>query len=395
MQNTENERNKGGTDVSPSSPQKGVSVLIDSILAPLIQITDTNIITARLNKRGGDLSKRWYIDIQINGITCREWIPSQPLESREVRAKERFSQIIKGVDIDISLFTHKPIKSQLENFIQLIDSQPEKKFSDKTKSTYRTAIRVFFEYFKDKDYKKLKPDDAKRFEGWLGKKYDSEKTIKNKINHIKAVFSLTKYSPLNGISATIIDDDSDFNYPYTDYEKEIIEDYLKEHNPRLYLFTRFLFYGFIRPKELINLRVQHIDLRNKTIRIPKDISKNRRAGVIPLVKPLYNLIIKEGFCKYPGNFYLFGESLKTGEIKAGANYASRKHKEALEAIGIHRDNETVLYSWKHTGNCLAYMAGMDIKLIQTINRHRSLETTEIYLRKLGIFLNKQAYEIEY
>jgi integrase len=370
-------------------------VLNTSKLPPLIRKNDTNIITARLNKRGGDFSKRWYIDISINGITTREWVPSRPLESREDRAEARILEIVKGVGVDMTQYIPKPPKSQLEHFINLINNQPQKKYSDKTKGTYRTSIKVFFEYFKDKDYRSIKPDDAKRFETWLGKRYDSEKTIKNKINHIKAVFSLTKHNPLNGITATMPDDDSDFNYPYTEYEKTIIEDYLKEHNYRLYLFTRFMFYGFIRPKELINLRVQHIDLRNKTIRIPKEISKNKRSAVVPLVKPLYNLIVSEGFTRYPGHFYLFGEFLNTGQTKAGVNYASRKHKEALEALGIHRENETVLYSWKHTGNCLAYMAGMDIKLIQTINRHRSLETTEIYLRKLGIFLNKQAYEIEY
>lgn len=286
----------------------------------------------------------------------------------------------------------KPVKSHYERFVKIIDDH--EKWSPKTKCGYRKALRDFADYFNGVAIKNIKAPQARKFQTHL-EKLHSEKTVKNKINNIKAVFSLTKFNPLKSISATVVDDDSDFNYPYNDYEKAAIEAHLVENDYSLYLLTRFIFYGFLRPKEIRGLEVRDIDLRNKTIRIRKEVSKNRRAGVIPLVKPLYDLIIQEGLTRYPAHFRIFGYNLKPGERKASPNLASNRHTSALKTLGLYRERETVLYSWKHTGNCLAYLAGMDIRLIQAINRHKSLQTTEIYLRKLGIFLNKQAYEISY
>lgn len=359
----------------------------------MIHLKQYCITDARLNTRGGDLTKRWYIDYKVNGHKFREWIPSNPAENRADRAKERLSEVKLGVDIHMPApLPSIPEKSHFDKFRQIIDSHP--KWSPKTKCGYRTALKDFSDYFKGVDITEIKSGKAIKFQDYLSKSL-SEKTVKNKINNIKAIFSLTKYNPLKGVTATIVDDDSDFNYPYNEFEKASIEEYLKEHNPRLYLFTRFIFYAFLRPKEIIGLEVRDIDIRNKTIRIRKEISKNRRAAIVPLVKPLYDLILKEKVLQYPSHFKIFGYNLKTGECPSQTNIASAQHKIALVELGLYRERETVLYSWKHTGNCMAYMAGMDIRLIQTINRHKSLQTTEIYLRKLGIFLNKQAFEIEY
>lgn len=107
-------------------------------------------------------------------------------------------------------------------------------------------------------------------------------------------------------------------------------------------------------------------------------------------------IIQESNClNYPPDFYLFGRDLVPSNIKCPINKPNFQHREALETLAIYRPKITVLYSWKHTGNIFAYLAGVDVKIIQKMNRHSSFETTEIYLRKLGLFLDQRIYDSEW
>lgn len=81
--------------------------------------------------------------------------------------------------------------------------------------------------------------------------------------------------------------------------------------------------------------------------------------------------------------------------KLSANYATSEHKQVLKELEIYKERITTLYAWKHTGNIHAYLAGMDIKMIQRINRHKSLATTEIYLKKIGLFLDRAIFDFAY
>lgn len=51
-----------------------------------------------------------------------------------------------------------------------------------------------------------------------------------------------------------------------------------------------------------------------------------------------------------------------------------------------------LYSWKHIGVVRAFQAGLNIKLLQELLRHHSLEMTDIYLKSLGLTINKEVAE---
>ena len=48
------------------------------------------------------------------------------------------------------------------------------------------------------------------------------------------------------------------------------------------------------------------------------------------------------------------------------------------------DLEYDLYSWKHTGNISAYLAGADLMYLRDQNGHHSVSQTEKYLKDLGM-----------
>lgn len=376
---------KDKISIAPSSPQSGVSGLKSSITPDLIHKHDTTI-RPYLNNYGGDLSKRWYIDYENNSQRVREWIPSKPLENRADRAKAKFQEILRGVYVGGG-------HTNLDILFILLEKKA-KDLRKKTKQTYWTDCKIFAKYFKTIPISKITTDQAVGFYDFLKGQY-TDKTVKNKINNLKAVFDGYKYQPLAKLRGTYKIEESEFNFPFNDYEREIIEQYLEEHEPELYLFTRFIFYAYIRPAELIKLKISMFDLHTRTIKIPASISKTKKAGAVPILKPLLDIILKNKLLSYPSNYYLFGYGLKPNVKPCPTNYATTLHNKAMKELGIYRERETVLYSWKHTGNILAYLKNTDIKILQKINRHSSVLTTEIYLRKLGLFLDKSAFDIEY
>ena len=54
---------------------------------------------------------------------------------------------------------------------------------------------------------------------------------------------------------------------------------------------------------------------------------------------------------------------------------------------LNMGREYTLYSWKHTINIHAWQDTKDVMFIKTLNRHTILETTMIYLRDLGCFVD--------
>ena len=170
---------------------------------------------------------------------------------------------------------------------------------------------------------------------------------------------------------------------------------MKEHAPELFLFTRFIYYGSVRPGELIQLKIKDINLRTRTIHISANVSKTKTPRTVPIIKPFLDFILDSKILEQPINNFIFGNRLKSSTKPASVNYAALLHRRILTKLKIHQPTITTLYGWKHTGNINAYLAGMDIKTIQTLNGHKSMETTGIYLRKLGLFLDKKIFDFTY
>lgn len=368
-----------------------------------------NITTPTLHDRGGDISKRWYIDYYIydkslsKPIRGFEYIPKGlDRDQRVLHAKKRISEIEESYkETPVIPGTLPPNILRIQNI--LTNTIDETILRDKSKSTYKTCVGHLCEFLKESkinEVSEISQDFASEFLNSMTLCYNPN-TVKNTLNHLKATFSeairkkIIVSNPFVGIRLNISKEEGDFNTPFNDFEKIALEKHLKEHNFRLYLFTRFIFYAFFRPKELRHITVGDIDLRLKTIKVKGDVAKTGSRDVIPILKPLYQLIIENKMLNYPSSYYLFGKHLMPSPEKLPANLATSMHKDVLEELEIYKERITTLYAWKHTGNIHAYLAGMDIKMIQRINRHKSLATTEIYLKKLGLFLDKTVFDFTY
>jgi len=177
------------------------------------------------------------------------------------------------------------------------------------------------------------------------------------------------------------------NIAFTDSEKEELRELLMKKDERLFYFTQIMYFTFIRRTELARLRVGDFDLVNKTIIIPSNISKNGEQESVVIPVGLEPILRRMRLDHYPSGYYVFGRHLFTSDvIYSNVNHISTRHNKFVKQLEIH--SSKTLYSWKHSGVCAAYYAtGKDVYALMRQLRHKSLETTMVYLKSLGLIQN--------
>jgi integrase len=139
-------------------------------------------------------------------------------------------------------------------------------------------------------------------------------------------------------------------------------------------------YCFIRPGELLRLRVQDIDFENNQICVSRTISKNDIKAFAQIPKAIQAKVFEWwGDCS-PGD-YLF--RLPNENKPVDAKFFPLRHQTLIGKMGYDLSIYKP-YSWKHTGATMYIRNGGRAKSLQLLMRHHSLQMTDEYLKSLGI-----------
>lgn len=173
------------------------------------------------------------------------------------------------------------------------------------------------------------------------------------------------------------------NFAFNEQQVKALKEEILKSRPQMWLFVKCIFHLFIRPIELLQIRISDIDLVTGQVIIHSSVGKNKNQlpAQIPdtLIPELRKLIPKEA----PAEWFLFGKGYAPGPKNMSRNTVSGHHSEILKACKIPQPKYS-LYGWKHTGNVAAYKAKADLYSIMRQNRHHSIEQTMEYLRSLGL-----------
>ena len=190
-------------------------------------------------------------------------------------------------------------------------------------------------------------------------------------------------------------DDPIKNTPFTGYEVKEIRDYLLAHDVQLYHFIQFVIYTFLRPREIIRLTVDDINLREKYLRVE---TKTKRRAIKKLVAPITtffeginvaNLPSKANIFTNTGNIEVWTASEKTKVDHFGHRFSKVKdHFKFGKDYGI--------YSFRHTAALDLYFAfikqGMTereaVLKLMPITGHATETALRNYLRDIGGMLPK-------
>jgi integrase len=372
---------------------------------------------ARLIDHGGDLSKKWYIefyawDVQ-QGILVRkrnyEINKIVDEQDRRVKANEiikKINGILEGgYHIDVNKPPAEAIGEDAGEYSvkEAIDHALEVKkpaLRPTSYPSYKSTVELFKKWAGENrmarmDIARFDKLHAVYFDDYLfvQKEY-AAKTVNGHIAYLKSLFQVLVdrevilRNPFGNFKKHK-EGQSRKNLAFSDQQIKKIKEIIEQKDPELWLFIQFIYYCFLRPNEVRQLKPSYFNLDRKTIFIPRAVSKNAKEGYVT---------IPDGFCKVlegsdiidPERELLFPSKTKSDRC-ISKNAMGVRFRELVKELKL--SSEYTLYSWKHSGVVAAYNAGVDIKTIQNQCRHQSLEQTDVYLKSLGLGVSQAINKI--
>lgn len=156
---------------------------------------------------------------------------------------------------------------------------------------------------------------------------------------------------------------------------------IKEANITVYIACMVDMYAFIRPNEIRMLRIANIDLNGRLITVPAEISKNKRTASVAIVEPLSHILLEYIGQDAAQDDYLLSKEGKPGPVPIAKAYVVKQHNKIMQRNGYDHTRFKP-YSWKHTGNSIAYKKGASLKFLKMQNRHHAEVMTEIYIKSI-------------
>lgn len=328
--------------------------------------------------------------IGLNGI--------HDLEEREKAAQE----MLHKIKLQVCPLPASPVD---ETFLESLKLALAIKRSPKwrTNKGYSENVRWLSEYFHTQGWQYLKCREITfehiqaYFDFMVLKKNIANSTHNSRKNNLRALTTaLVQRGYLTENYFSKIEEKQvgdPVRRPLTSDEKAIVlEEVMKD--PCLSLVFILLGYLGIRPGEIRDLKIQHIDLERGVVRFPGTQSKNNRNSTVTIPEDLIPRLREYGFENYPKGFYLFGgaqgrhnKHLRPGPRQIGVSTLSQKFrnmlKRLLEEKKLHTIEGLQLYSLKDTLALYLLDNGVDVVSAMWHFRQNSLEVFKRYVKRLG------------
>ncbi len=350
------------------------------------------------------LEKRWYVRIKVLDFKkgCFTWRKLYADINKYKTAEERdleCSKIILEIENTGQYITNQGSRDIVENkgdrfyadvifqFYQCLEYR-KIQLRPHTYSKYKGQIKMFEIYLQRNNYAhlplgKLSNDVAQDF---LQKIVLEKKLAHNTYNSYLTLFRsfFTEFvkqkkvdvNPFEGIKKLTKN-----STPPAYFNNELIQKIkaaTTATDTQLWQFVQFIYYCFIRPKELRFLQIKHIQFDSQQIQIPGSISKNKKTAYVAIPTVLFNQI--QGWELLDKEFYIFGNTNCPGNTQIAVNTMKNRHRKILNELKI--SAEYKLYGWKHTGAVNFTRAGGNLKDLQMQLRHHSLDQVNQYMRSM-------------
>lgn len=172
---------------------------------------------------------------------------------------------------------------------------------------------------------------------------------------------------------------------------KILKSHLSKKHPHFLLACMFEYYTFIRPTELCNVTIGDISVKEQSVYIPANVSKNKRDGKVALNDTLIKMMLDLDIFKYHSRCYLFGKGLLPSEKKTSSEVFRRawlKLRKELNWPDCYQ-----FYSLKDSGiRDIANSEGIVIARDQA--RHTDISTTNKYLTGRDLPIHDEAKHFE-
>ena len=244
-------------------------------------------------------------------------------------------------------------------------------YSPKTIKTYCSLLKRFTTYFKQFDPKIITPSQIKDYlcsiieDDGLG-----PATIDQTINALRFLYVVILKRDFS--FGEIARPRSDRRIPVVLCKEEILKIFAVVKNPTHSLMLQLMYSSGLRVSEVVNLRVQDIQLYNLTLFVRG--GKGHKDRITVFSEKLKTPLLRQLGCKHPTD-YLFVS-------QRGTKYTTRSVQKFFEkAVKDSRIQKTVsCHTLRHCFATHLLEAGTDIRYIQNLLGHASITTTNIYTK---------------
>ena len=345
--------------------------------------------------------KEWYVDFYARDPVTNKmrrkkyWIGTElRVAERNRRAAEIISvvskQLMNGwnpwVNTDESR-GYVLFEDCVNRYLEYVDRMDRKK----TRQSYRSRVNVLLQYIATRElpFKYAYQFDqsfCNDFMDWIY--LDRESSPRTRNNYRGWLFGFAEFmmarkyinsNPVERIK--VMPEHEKFRKDLTPEMLRRMQTYLQENDKPFLLACMMQYYTLIRPGELSNLKIGDISLKNQTVFVSKQFSKNHRDAEVGLNKSIIKLMLDLGIFKWPDTHYLFGTGFLPNSEKMGSDQFNKRWKKMRAALRW--DDCYQFYSLKDTGiRDLANAAGVVVARDQA--RHSDITTTNKYIQKHGV-----------
>lgn len=239
--------------------------------------------------------------------------------------------------------------------------------SEATRKNYKSCVMSFLVKFDN--YSEPKEIPTQEIKEWL-LEFGTPNTIRHLICAVKSFYKLTVGMP-----------DKIDKIPYPKKDKklpQIIEEYEIQamfdvcHNLKHQTILSLLYACGLRIGELINLKIEHINIDTIDIKC----AKGRKDRIVPMpeqLKALIDIYMKE----YKPKVYLFNGQFPDRELRYDERSVNNIIKQLAFKAGINKNLHAHLFRHSYATHSLEQ--GTNLAFIQEILGHSSPKTTQIYL----------------
>jgi integrase len=252
-------------------------------------------------------------------------------------------------------------------------------------------------------------DECSKERDFSNHNYNKHISVLRSMFSVLVNYRILNLNPLVGYEDKDVPE-SNLYQDYTENEKERIYKHLLKVHPQLFVVMSLVYHTGIRPKEVLALKVDNIDLGNLIITIaPEEGAENSKTlnvRRIPVNPHLYELLKGMNLESFPDNYFVFGSPFKNGRSHPINENGKRVYGSMVKdyltpnATRVKRDTVTklwrkliidgpptglgikkYLYAAKHTGTDDKTDAGLELQDIQHMYGHKSEAMTERYKKR--------------
>lgn len=280
-----------------------------------------------------------------------------------------------------------PFSQVLMRYRQYLNNIVRKKiFSEKTKTDYLSRVKILEEYLEDRNSINMKVYQFNNtcmtdFLDYILLDRDASARTRNNYRTWLSAFCSwlvqKQYIPTNNVGdIPILPERAKFREALSLTDLDRLSSYLYLHDKRFLLACMMEYYTFIRPTELVKIKIRDISIEKQTVFVSSQISKNRRDGMVALNDKVLKMMIELAIFQHPGNDYLFGRNLYPSSTRTSS--AIFRNRFSLVRSELSFPDCYQFYSLKDSGiRDLANAQGIVVAKEQA--RHSDISVTNKYL----------------